>query len=118
MRQRDKRYPQLSRFLDRVEQGEVSIIDPDLSKERPRGIVKKWSRVFDDGEVASGALAAERNWPLLTVDRGPAQQFTLSEGVNARSTKDVLDSLVRQKAIPKAKAAAILEEVRRSSRRR
>jgi predicted nucleic acid-binding protein len=116
-RQRDKRYPVLDAFLVKVEEERVLVRDPDTSDKRAAAIIEKWSRVFDPGEVASAALAATNQWTLLTVDRAPAQQFVLSEGVGVMSTKDVLAALVRRGSINKVTAEKILADVKASSRR-
>lgn len=118
VRQRDKRYPRLQGFLDAVDDGQVLVRDPDAGNQRARAIIEKWSRVFDPGEVTSAAVAATERWTLLTVDRAPAQQFVLSEGVGVMSTRAVLDSLIRRGVTNKASANRIIQAIKASSARR
>lgn len=118
VRQRDRRYPLLAKFLNEVDAGRVQVVDPDTADETAERILSRWSPCFGAGEVSSAALAASRRWVFLSRDREPMQQLRLSETILMESTSDVLKSLVRRRAITERLAADIESAAKKSSTRR
>lgn len=117
-RQRDKKYPLLQQFLDEVDAKTIRVLDPDSNDADVQRIVEAWEGVFGPGEVSSLALAVSTRSIFVSRDRGPMQQFALREDIGIRSTGDVLDWLVRRRAMTKQQADGFKKAIRKSGRKR
>jgi predicted nucleic acid-binding protein len=116
-RQRTRNFPGLQAFLDLIDTGAVSVVDPDTLDPDVTRIIGKWSSQFGAGEVSSAALAISRRFVFVSRDRAPMQQLRLSETILMETTDDVLAHLVRRGAMTKQQSEHIRRDIRAGSER-